>query len=1191
MVFGVRPERLAAQGIITGGIIGSVVDPTGAVIPNADITAVNESTGSSFRGKTTADGTFTVSNVPIGHYTVTITATGFGVDKVTHVYVVAGNASSLAKQVLQLGSSSETVEVQSNTSAVLNTESPQSETTIDTQQVESAPVTGAMDNLAMMVPGVVNTHSDGMSNTNGANFSVNGQRGRSNNSEIDGQTNNDTSIGGPSFFFDNQDAIQEIQVITTNMGAQYGRNLGSVVNYITKNGTNAFHGSAFEIYTGSWLSSLTQYQKDPQFSFCPPGQYASCSNPNSPNYGLPIPTVPRFVQNNWGGTFGGPILKDRLWFFGSTLWDHTYESGVVDTSGGALFPDPTGLSTLQSVYPNNPGVAALVANGPYSSSLGDPKPVAVPSSTCSAAGGTPTTNGFCDVPVTNGTTSTTVETGQYQRTFPDQILDQEHLGRLDYQMTSSDRFYVRYNYQNNPYNPAFYLVSAETAAGGGYPNVKGITHEVGGEWTHTFTPNMTNQLRYAFQQSNLAFESGAVPTCTISNFSSCTSTVSLGGSFSTYGYGGSFPQGRFIKVNQFQDNANWIHGRNSIMFGTEIDYQDSPWGFLPNGPGTFNFAPGATNTAASNALNNGLSGILQGIGQLSLAVGNPTIPFKETDFAFYFQDDWKPTPNLTVNLGVRYEYFGQAVNFLHNESVARQTGSAPFWNTSLPLSATTVPAVDPDRRNVEPRIGLAYIPSFLPRMVIHAGYTINVDPEFYNLFINIATSAPVINSGNFACDGVKVQCLPSGGLTFATVQAQDGKYLPTGIDPRALPTTTVPTNLRNPMGETYSLGFQYEVSPGALAEVRYVGNHTFGQFQALNANPDIQDVRTYFPSYGAGISVCTTPGAPGNTRPNCANSLVLQYGNTAFSIYNALQTSLTVRNFHGWTGTASYTYSRTIDNVSEFASTGAAGTTSALAQNPLDTNEAERGVNGNSYPNVWGIQLTYHEPWFHSQHGLLGRLLGGYFLNTFYQYNGGQPFNPIQNASTVQSGAVAADIKANPNINPTEATNSFCDFGFAQQFGTSCRPILSNPKAPLSSIGINLGPGGYVDYVTGNPTSPSSEHWLWNNQYEAIALNNPFPGVGRNILRGHTFNDVDASLGKNIHITERVGMELMVSCFNVMNRAYYGSPDPNVEDSLFGGFLNDYYAFGTGLQSAAGGGSYPQGLGNRNVQLTGKITF
>jgi hypothetical protein len=330
---------------------------------------------------------------------------------------------------------------------------------------------------------------------------------------------------------------------------------------------------------------------------------------------------------------------------------------------------------------------------------------------------------------------------------------------------------------------------------------------------------------------------------------------------------------------------------------------------------------------------------------------------------------------------------------------------------------------------------------------------------------------------------------------------------------------------------------------------------------------------------------------------NCSNYLVEATGNTAFSIYNALQTSFTLRNLHNFTGIVSYTFSRTIDNTSEIFGTGGGGNTSAYAQDPLNTNSAERGVSGNSYPNVIGLQMSYNEPWFKDQKGILGRLLGGYSFNAFYAYNAGEPFNPIQNAIAVQSPNV---LNAIAGLNPAQtamATTSFCDIGWSEVFGNSCRPILSNPSAPLASVGINAGPLGYLDYVTGAPTAPSAEHWLWNNQYEAINRGNPFPGVGRNTLRGDSYNDVDLSVVKGFKIAERVKVNLQVSAFNVLNRGYYGTPDANIEDTLYPvlygvpeSFLSNYYA-GGGSESPAAGGAFSQGPGNRNIQVGAKVVF
>jgi outer membrane receptor protein involved in Fe transport len=1162
-----EPSPAAGQGIITGSISGSVVDQTDAIIPNATIIAVSDSTKTTLQAKTSAEGAFLISNVPIGTYTITIDANGFGSSKIDGVQVVTGNTTPIGKLQLSPGTTMQTVQVEAGAAQLLNTDSAQGETILDSKQLETLPVNGGFDNTALVVPGVVATHMDNFSNTNGAGFSANGQRGRSNNFEIDGQSNNDNSVTGPQVFFSNQDAIQEIQIISNNFSAQYGRNMGAVVNYVTKNGTNVFHGSGFEFYTGSWLSSLTQGQKDPQFGFCASGE--------NPADGCSLPTVPRFVQNNYGGTLGGPILKDKLFFFGSTYWDRTFQGGLRFTSAGSAFPDATGLSELQSDFPGNPGVSALVLNGPYAYKTGNPTAFGAPSL----------------LPVTDGNTTQNIEVSQYQRSLPNYTLDQEDLGRVDFQATAKDRFYARYLYQNNPTVPG-----TGNFASGGFVNIVGTTHSVGADWTHTFTPNVVNQLRYSFQQAKIQFDGGGVPGCTISNFAPCPSSVSLGSGLEGFGYANNFPQGRTVKVTQVQDNATWNRGRHTISFGGEWDYQNSPNVYLPNAIGSFNFAPGAAGIAfrnvpnANSPLNNGITGLLQGVSLTSLTAGNTTNHFTEPDYALYFQDDWKVTPNLTVNLGLRYEFFSQSINLLHNESVAQQTGPNPFWDTSLPLSATTFPKVNSFFKNIEPRIGFAWSPDAARGLVVHGGFAINVDPAFDNIFINIASGTPVSNAGSFVCDGVTVQCVPSGGLTFATVQAANSKFIPTGTDPRQNPYQNVYTNFRNPMSEGYTLGVQYQVERAGVLEVRYVGNHTFHQFQSLNTNPDIATVQAFFPSYGAGLSVCTDPTAFGYGRTNCNYAQVNTTGNTAFSIYNALQTSFTVRNLHNWTGTVSYTYSRTIDNVSEIFSTGGGGTTVAYAQNPLDTNVAERGVSGNSYPNVVGLQMNYSEPWFKGQSGLLGRLLGGYSFNAFYTYNNGQPFNPYQFTSA-----------QSPFVNQADplASTSFCDFGFSQVFIglDSCRPILSNSRAPLGSVGINTGAGGYINYATGQATAPSSVHWLWNNQYEAIARGNPFPGSPRNTLRGDSFNNVDISVVKNIRLTERVSMALQMSAFNALNRGYYGVPDPNIEDSLFpavsgtpSGFLNNYYAPGGGASPAAGG-AFGQGPGNRSVQLGGKIIF
>ena len=1151
-----------AQGITTGSMNGIVTDPTGALVPGAAVTATNTATALQIHATTNSKGEVNLGDVPAGIYTVTIQGTGFALLTVSNVVVRTGDVASIGTQKLSLNAQEQiTVNTAQN---LLETTQAQVTTTMSSQQITDLPTGGGLDRLVLLVPGAVRTLSNNFSNTNGVGFSSNGQRGRSNNFEIDGQSNNDNSVGGPQFFFRNEDALGQLEVITNNMSAQYGRDSGSIVNYITKSGTNQFHGTAFENYLGSWGSSLRQGQKDPLFGFCAPGQVTA------PGAVCTKPVVPRITANEYGGSLGGPVFRDKLFFFGSTLF-RKVTNGAAPSISTALTPTKVGLSQLKTAFPNNPFVASLINQGPYSVAAGNPSAVSTSTVTvCAAAVAT------CPAG------SPSVEFGTIQRFLPSTSSDQEDLGRLDYQATQKDRFYLRYMYQNAPTNVAGGNISI-----GSYYDVQDVVHSIGADYTRTISARLLNQLRYSFQQSKLVFGAGGYPTCVDSGISTCSSNISING-YAGYGPQSNIPQGRIVKVTQVQDNANLSLGGHAITFGGEFDYQNSPNVFLPNTSGSFNFIGG---------FNYGLAGI----GNLTLANGAPNIPFREPDVAAYFQDDWKVSRSLTLNLGLRWEFFKQSVNLLHDVSVARQTGPTPIWATNLPLSQTTFPRVPENYKNFEPRFGFAYSPSSMPGSVLRGGFAINYDPQYYNLFLNAYTSAPVVNTGTIACNGTTFNCLPGGGTTNALVHAQDDKYNPSGVNPGIKTQTNVGIPFKNPIAESYTLSVQQQLGKSMVVEIRYAGNHSYDNFQSLNANPSINTTvgpgkgyRTLaqaFPSLYPASSYCTTVGAVGIGRPNCNLTYLTTRANTAFSIYNALQATLTTQNFHGATMTAGYTYSRIVDNTSEAYSTGSFGGTLAFSQNPLDTNQGERGVGTNSFPNVVSLGLTYNLPWFSEQHGFVGRLLGGYQFNTFYGYQSGQPYTPIQNISALPAKAALAKI---PTANQGQALYSFCDYSFsAAVIGLdTCRPILSNPRAPQGTVGINGGPNvGYLDFASGNSIAPNSVQWLVNNQYEALVRGTPYPGVGRNTLRGNTLQELDMSVFKTVRIAERVTGQLRIDVYNVPNRAFYGTPDPSINDAN-PGVHNPGYASFQNFQ--ANGGtmvSSPFGAGTRNIQLGGKIIF
>lgn len=1109
-----------AQGIITGSLSGTVVDASGAVVPGANITVKDLARGTVFNTHAAGDGNFSLQSLPIGRYAVTITQTGFSDLNIPSVAIDSGTDHGLGREVLGVGATTTQVEVES-TSAQLETTQSQVSTSFDAEAIASLPLNNGFDTAAVLEPGVVATHDLNYSNSNGENFSSNGARGRSNNFELDGQSNNDNSIGGPQVFFGNQDAIAEIQVVQTNFSAQYGRNEGTVVNYITKSGTNQLHGSGFEFYEGNFLASYPNQDKNSVFGYCAPGE-------NSSDGCFPVARLPRSVDNRYGGTIGGPVLRDKLFFFGSTYWEHTRVGASPFNSGSSgLTPTPAGLATLASAFPNNPAVSVLTNYGPYGISLGSPQAVLNQASTETVTG-------------PNGVTAA-VQVAPVRRLVPSGTYnDQEHLGRLDWQATPKDRFFLRYFYQTSlGQNYALY------GAAGTFYNVPDTAHSVGADYTRTFSPAWVNQLRYSFQQTKLDFQGGSVPNCTVNTLTACPGYLSFEDNSLSFGEATNLPQGRTVKTTQVQDNVSYSHGTHTVLFGGEYDRQNSPNVFLPYYNGEAQFA--------------NLQDFINQSGNFYLATGNPVLPFTENDLAFYGQDNVKVSPSLTLNIGLRWEFFGQAINLLHNETVARESNPATaIWDPALPLASRTTPYINPYYKNFEPRVGFAYNPTFAPKLVIRGGFSIGYDPAFYNIFLNAAEVAPVSTSGSFACGG---SCLGNGDFSGAGLRATNLRLLPLGGNPAFADQEYVPTSFRNPYLETYSLGIEQQIGGRLVAQVRYVGTHGIGNFQSLDGNPQLSQIQSAFPKYPL-PSLCSNADAPGVGRPNCNIGNQSLVANSAFSIYNSLQTNVTMRRFHGFTGTVSYTFSHEVDNSSEIFSSYAGGNTVATPQNPLDPNLGERGNSGFSFPNVASAGLTYEVPGRHFGNALVNRVLNGFRLNGVWQYNSGQVYNPYQPLSV----------------------GSFCDNAFnGSSVGPqvdSCRLVLSNPQAPLQTVGV-LKAGAYTELGSGASTSPASVHWLLNNQAEALLLGNPFPGSGRNILRAQPYDQFDASIFKDTKLSERLSLELQMDAYNSLNHQYRGTPytnatyDSGAGETPLNPFLSNAY----------------NNSGQRLIQFAGKIRF
>jgi hypothetical protein len=1159
------PGLMFGQGIVTGSISGTVVDPQQAVIGGAKITVKNDATNAESVTNSNAEGIFRVSNLPVGTYTVTIEAAKFSTRKLSGVVVNSGRETSLGTQSLKVGGEGTTIEVTEAPPLVESTSS-QVSTSYDARKVADNPLVTNLgfDALALLVPGVVSVGDNSFSNTNGAGFSSNGQRGRSNNFQIDGQSNNDNSVAGPSIFLSNQDVIGEFQIITNNFSAEYGRNSGSVVNYITKQGTNSWHGSAHEYYTGNWAQSHSNEERSGVFGFCEPGQPVGTITPFAPS-GCKAVTRDgqRYVENRFGGTFGGPIMRDKMWFFASAQWDRIRTAGGISSSGSSITPTATGLTQLATIFgAANPGVATLAAYGPAAITAGNP------------------TFGSLQnlIVCSNAVTCGPVEFGTISRTLTSLTNDRQFTGRYDWQIGSKDRFFARYIYQDT----AQTNVTGRFAAGM-VVDLPAKDQQIGLDWSRSWTNNFVNQARFSYSRAGFGFEGGTTG-CVQGTILNCPSGFSWsgGGTLLAFGVQNNLPQGRLINVTQYQDNATWVIGKHTLKFGGEYGRQRSPNVFLPNINGTFTFARPASESAGASScaglfpgvtanpfwISNGsyttnesvvcaFSRFLQNQPtQLSLTDGPPKFNFKEQDLSFYFQDDWKIKDNLTLNLGLRWEWNQQAINLLHDITVANQTGPTPFWDTTLPLNLTTLPSIPQDLNNFGPNIGFAWTPKIWKsilgdgKTVIRGGFRIAYDPAFYNIFLNVATAAPVVNAGTITL--AQGAAIPAGGAPTGASLRSAGflGLIPVGANPGARNQTFVTPDFHNPYTQQWSLGMQRSLTSKFALEVRYAGNHTVGNFQTINGNPQVNVLAASFPSeVPAGVTACTTVGAPGINRANCNKRLLRIRGNTAFSIYHGLQNELRISDWHGLTGSFAYTWSKNIDNASEIFSTFGGGSTIAGAQNPFNINRAERATSGLDFTHVFTFYLIYETPWFKKQNGVVGRLLGGWQFNPVYRYRSGQPFSAVQEGySASQSG--------------------LCDGLFSATFfgGDTCRPFLSNPNAPLDVVGQCTNAAapdcGLIDYNSGAPATATGVHWIYNDAISAQFFGTPFGGP-RNVTRGQNFNQVDFSIFKSVKVREGMKFRIEASVNNLFNRQYRGVPDPDLDSGDLANFqssaMNNFF--------------------------------
>jgi hypothetical protein len=1111
---------VAAQAqVSTGSLSGTVVDPSGAVVADATVTLTNEGNGAKQRATTSANGAFRFTFLSVAKYDLEISKSGFRNLKSSGVAVDTNIEHTLGALKLEVGETSESIEV-SSAAPLVEAAQAQVSTAITGEALQTFAGVGeneGADFIALTLPGVAAARDNNFSNTNGVGFTVNGLRGRNNDQQIDGQNNNDNSVAGPALFLSDTDFVSEYQATTSNFGPEYGRNSGSVINTVTKNGTNRWHGTVFGNETNSVLTSLTNFEKD----------FDGITKP------------PRFNQEFTGGSIGGPLLKNKVFIFGG--FDNQIDSSGAFFPTGALLPTPNGTGQLASCFPGSASVAALSNFGPY------------------AVGGSPTaaapfTTGYFDNAPVNNTTDPAnglpacgYELAGIQRFLPNGFHVYDFVTRLDVHATDSDSFYIRYLYQKENF---FNVAVSATSNAAGYPvNVPSLSQSGLIDWTHTFNNRMLNEFRVGYSRNAVQFGGNTVGSVTLMSNVADTMT-SIGFTDSTllgFGPGAGFPEGRIVNSYQLQDNFSYTKGQHQLKWGANITNQRSPNVFLPgyNGIYVFNdWGAYAANTPSATTLD----------------IGNPEYPFKEWDTFLYVGDDWKVKHNLTLNLGLTWSYLGQPANIFHSETVAQQTGSNPVWLNSLPLSATTSPSLPAIHNLFGPSIGFAWSPD-TPftrngNTVIRGGYRLTYDPAFYNIFLNDATTSPVVLGQTFSPTATMLTIPGVPASPFGTdVRSAYASLLPFGqLDPRNSPEVTLDPHLSPDKVHEWSLGIQRNITKDAALEVRYVGNHGENLFQSVNVNPFIAGLASVFPSYiPAGDTPCpaasaVVPAAVG--RVNCNTGIQLEVGNSGYSNYDGLQAEFRTSNiFHQLTLRTSYTWSKTLDNVSEIFNSFAGGNSETYAQNPLNVRGGEYALSGIDFPQTWTLSFVEDLPFMRSQRGLLGHIVGGWAVSGTYILQSGQNYTPQQfviNAFTSPIEDIAFDQAFNntvpdvvrPFVGSTGAPATQVGIFAADAcgvFGAGC----SLPANQLLSLnGIN---NGTVTQVTN-----SQVRFIANGGEAESVFGVPFGNVRRNSVRDYHTNLGNFTLFKNFKFWERATVQWHTTLNNVFNHPNYGNTIPGI---------------------------------------------
>ena len=1085
--------RVAAQGETTSAILGSVSDPSGAAIPNATVILTSRDTGAVRTLKSDADGRFNFTQLKPGNYSVRVEAAGFAAQQTDNVLAGLGQKQSISI-TLKVAQSSQTVEV-TGAAPLINPENANTSTNLSAPALENLPNPGGdLTYPLQFAPGaLINTAGSGndfVGSANGyGNVEFNGLPALSNGYIVDGLETNDPLTNLNSGLSTNLvlglNSISEVTVNTLSYSVDQGRYGASQINYVTKSGTNQFHGNLYEIWNGSILNAADF------FTNATPGNHK-----------------PRSTVNHFGGSVGGPVLRDKLFFFFDSEWvrialpivtpttvptaafqNYVLQQlplGGTDAVTGGVYPAAPQLvpfyQKMFSLYGNVSGSPLAILGCPFNAG-GAP------------VGGNPPNGDGC----------------ANRRSVSHSSDDHEQVQtvRFDYNIDAKDTAWFRFQADTglqaaytDPINSLFDSFSPQPL------------YSFAAGYTHVFSQSLVNYFNPGFSWYESLFAPANFQQ-TLAAFPIVLQGIGANAPFTTIGgLDNTWVQGRRASRFFINDNLAWNHGRHELRFGTNTRI------FRLN---DYDFGEGTVLTVTYTTLPQFIYGVASTATQSFPQSANE--PFRFLNLDLYAQDTWKLTRTLTWTFGVRDSFNSNPLN-PHNE-IARLPGAfdSVAHDVNQPLDAairtnlTKLFASTP-LAILQPRTALAW--QFAPQSVLRAGFglfsdilpgsiadIVGVNPPYDRTFQGglLGTAGGTAIAGgvpNSAVDATVAanqafgRGFSQGWLSCAAPQANSGACVPP-VAITALPDGT----LRAPYFMQWSLGFEHQFGASASVSAQYVGT------RALN-----QPYQTQVNGYQTVCSGCFTP-YPYLQAPDPRFGAVTQFSTGASSHYNGLQLTAMKRLSHGLQGQLNYTFSRCLDEVSNggFLQFAAGAVLSPLpGQLARNYGPCDYDIRHNL-----NAQYVYQLP-MKAQSRALGFLLNGWQVSGTAFWHSGIPFSVLSTPYSAGGNGIVQ--------------------GAGPQFASAVPGVALYEHAAIPGVTQPgtlqwLNPDAFASAV-----DPSTGACVGGNAPQ----NCQFGTLGRNALRGPDFVWSDFYLTKMFPLTERLKLRLEGQFFNIFNHPNFGLP-------------------------------------------------